>query len=291
MKTERACGLVSVAAAALFGAAGDLGAQVLVNEPFETDEQTSGFTCNGQQMLFEGGNPGRFVGIPLDTFFGLTLRTEEPGNPMTGNLARHGGAIRVTVDVRVLTLRNFFGDDIDPENFPLVLECFDDPSGPGAEVPVSVYTIGAGLPNPSDGWMTVQFVIPDPTQAAMPAGWGGTGDEDPNTFEPRLPVGRTYADVLANVDRFQISTFRPGFFYGFNFWEAGFDNLRIEVDAPAGCAADFNGDGTLDPDDLADYIACYFSEPPCEGADYSGDGTVDPDDLADYIAAYFAGCD
>ncbi len=59
----------------------------------------------------------------------------------------------------------------------------------------------------------------------------------------------------------------------------------------ATCAPDLNGDGNLDPDDLSDYIACYFTVPPCPQADVSGDGNVDPDDLADYIAAYFAGCD
>ena len=59
---------------------------------------------------------------------------------------------------------------------------------------------------------------------------------------------------------------------------------------PSGCAADFNGDGTLDPDDLADYIGAFFSEPAPLTADFNGDGTVDPDDLADYIGAFFAGC-
>ncbi len=54
------------------------------------------------------------------------------------------------------------------------------------------------------------------------------------------------------------------------------------------CPADFNGDGTADPDDLADYIACYFT-PPCGQADFNGDGNTDPDDLSDYIAAYFGG--
>ncbi len=57
------------------------------------------------------------------------------------------------------------------------------------------------------------------------------------------------------------------------------------------CPADFNHDGVLDPDDLADFIACYFASPPCAQADVNGDSIVDPDDLADYIAAYFAGCD
>ena len=56
------------------------------------------------------------------------------------------------------------------------------------------------------------------------------------------------------------------------------------------CPADFNGDRVLDPDDLADYIGCYFGTPQCSGADFNGDGVVDPDDLADFITAFFAGC-
>ena len=56
------------------------------------------------------------------------------------------------------------------------------------------------------------------------------------------------------------------------------------------CAADFNGDGTLDPDDLADYIGAFFAVPAPLTADFNGDGTVDPDDLADYIGAFFGGC-
>ena len=56
------------------------------------------------------------------------------------------------------------------------------------------------------------------------------------------------------------------------------------------CRADFNSDGNLDPDDLADYISCYFSNPPCARADFNTDGVADPDDLADFISAFFAGC-
>ena len=64
-------------------------------------------------------------------------------------------------------------------------------------------------------------------------------------------------------------------------------NLQYAADA---CSADFNGDGNLDPDDLSDYIACYFSVPACPAANINGDGQIDPDDLSDYIALYFGGC-
>ena len=49
-------------------------------------------------------------------------------------------------------------------------------------------------------------------------------------------------------------------------------------------------DGATDADDLADFIAGYFSMPPAPLADWDRNGITDPDDLADYIAAYFAGC-
>ncbi len=76
---------------------------------------------------------------------------------------------------------------------------------------------------------------------------------------------------------------------------AGFTALSVTVRNATNncgdtCRADLNGDGNLDPDDLADYIACYFLQP-CAQADYNNDGNADPDDLSDYIAAYFAGCD
>ncbi|MGD9688627.1 MAG: hypothetical protein AB7K52_03305 [Phycisphaerales bacterium] len=56
------------------------------------------------------------------------------------------------------------------------------------------------------------------------------------------------------------------------------------------CLADFNMDGSVDPDDLGDFINCYFGVPPCDGADFNNDGSVDPDDLGDFINIYFAGC-
>ncbi len=54
------------------------------------------------------------------------------------------------------------------------------------------------------------------------------------------------------------------------------------------CPADFNRDGNIDPDDLSDYIACFFSPVPCPAADINFDGNIDPDDLSDYIALFFA---
>ncbi len=73
------------------------------------------------------------------------------------------------------------------------------------------------------------------------------------------------------------------------YWALSEIAITGEIGSPV-CTPDFNFDGNLDPDDLSDYIACYFSATPCPQGDLNGDGNIDPDDLADYIAAYFGGC-
>lgn len=202
-------------------------------ENFETPGDYQGWTVNGNQMI-DTGPGGSFMHLPLDTFFGVHLRNDT-ASPMTGDLSRHGGPIRFTFDMRTFNLFNFNGDDIDTTFFPLVLELVDYGDPNDFTDDVSVYVLGETMPSQDEGWQTRSFVIPDPTSLDLPAGWGGTGDEDPVTFEPRLPADRTYADVLASVDEFRITTFVPGFFYGFNFWEIGFDNVGAEViPAPSG---------------------------------------------------------
>ncbi len=68
------------------------------------------------------------------------------------------------------------------------------------------------------------------------------------------------------------------------------DSADVTLLGTCNCPTDFNGDGATDPDDLSDYITCYFSIPPCVGADFNDDGNTDPDDLSDYITAFFSGC-
>jgi len=62
------------------------------------------------------------------------------------------------------------------------------------------------------------------------------------------------------------------------------------IGCPPSCRGDFNLDGTVDPDDLSDFIGAFFTIPQVALADFNGDGAVDPDDLADFIGAFFGGC-
>lgn len=93
---------------------------------------------------------------------------------------------------------------------------------PWTSVWFNLGTIQAGTP-----WQSLSVTV-TPGSTTMPAGWGGYGDEDPDTLEPRLPPGVTFADVMATVDEIEFSTYVPGFFYGFAVFDARFDNFRIE---------------------------------------------------------------
>jgi hypothetical protein len=56
------------------------------------------------------------------------------------------------------------------------------------------------------------------------------------------------------------------------------------------CPADLDRNGLVNPDDLADFIAIFFTVPPPAAADFDQSGAVNPDDLSDFITSYFAPC-
>jgi hypothetical protein len=276
--TTRTAVPAALAAAFLAAAAA---AQPIVDQNFEGPD-LGGWTVNGNQMLFGDDREGVYMGVPYSDFWGIILRNDTPRTPVLGDLSRYGGALRVRVDIRTFRLDNFFGEPMNPDWFPVVLQLHDYDGG---SVPASVYTVGPGMPQIIDGWQVFDFTIPDPTAAALPPGWGGTGDEDPVTFEPRLPPDRTYASVLAGVDEFAISTFVPGYFYSSSFWQAGFDNILIERLGGPSCDPDVNQDGNVDQDDVAYLINVVGGGPNPTGIDpdFNHDGNADQDDIAALI--------
>ncbi len=214
--------------------AGVASAQVIDSQDFEGDSKSGygGWTVNGNQMIFGGGNPGQYMGIPYLDFWGVTLSNESPDSPVVGDYTAFG-PVKFSVDVRVFALDNFWGDPLDPSWFPVVLQLHDFGDPNDYDDDVSVWYLGDALPQIADGWTRLEFFVPDPTQDDLPPGWGGTGAE--NQFgEPILPPDRTWTSVLSSVDAVSITTMVPGYFYGANWWEVGFDNVLVEVvPAPA----------------------------------------------------------
>ncbi|MCC6952380.1 MAG: hypothetical protein IT433_13165 [Phycisphaerales bacterium] len=271
---------VSVASVALaLSFAGAAAAQPLLFEDFEQPGDYQGWTVNGQEMIFPGGpGGGTFMGVPYLDFWGITLANDSAPE-LLRDLTRHDGdRVHISVEMRVSRLDNFFGEPMDPSHWPLVLRLIDegDPSDPADDV--SVYFVGEGCPRQEDGWRARRFTIPTFSQARLPTGWRGTGDEDPTTFEPRLPLDRTYLSVIQSVDRIECTTLQPGYFYVSSFWEAGFDNV---VAWEPGCDGDFNGDGNIDQDDVA-YIINVIAggdNPNNRDPDFNDDGNTDQGDV------------
>jgi hypothetical protein len=275
------------AAAAMCCAAGMAQADIVTAQDFEGDPSTfDGWLCNGNQMQF-WDEYGAYIGVPYSDFWGVELRNETAGNPALGDLTVWTGGMTYSVDIRVFNLVNFFGDQMNPEWFPVVLEFVDygNPDDPFDNC--SVYKVGPGLGQIEEHWKTFTWEVPDPSQAELPDGWGGTGAEDPNTFEPMLPEGRTYASVMASVDEVRVTTMVPGYFYGANFWEVGFDYVVVQGEV-ASCPADFDGSGFVDTDDFDAFVGAF--EAGDDSADFDGTGFVDTDDFDAFVGAFESGC-
>lgn len=182
-----------------------------------------GWSINGQNQISPtGGNPGGCLpwNDPIDTF-GLEIRTSTNA-AFTGDFTKKGG-VRVSIDVQVDYIE-FFGT---PAPRELVLILIDDDAY-GTSAPASVWTSLGVLDGNGSPYQTFITTIPDPLSVDLPTGWEGAGAEDPVTFEPILPGGRTWANVLKNVDRAMFTTYVPGFFFGFTNFDISVDNIRMQ---------------------------------------------------------------
>ena len=200
-------------------------------QPFNTNigfdsGSDGGFTGNA---FFEpaGGNPDGNAHFNLETF-GAELRTGAIGeNSNAAFLGDYSNADVVTIglDVQVNSI-SFFGSEV-PRNLGLVFVDRDiqGPSGSSG----LWFELGEISSTATPDWTRFELTIDDFSATQLPPGWIGFGDEDPVTFEPILPAGATFASVLSSVDQFHISTFEPGFFYGFTNFDVRIDNVSISV--------------------------------------------------------------
>lgn len=288
------------AVAALVMAAGAVQAQTAHVVDFE-NASPSGWSISGRTAVdTAGGNPDHCLGEFLDDVWSMDIRTDEAGpnvDPFLGDLSRYGG-FRVSVDVRMDGIFNFFGGRIPRD---LIVE-FRDFNPEGSDYPwTSVWKNIGFFTGEIEPWTTFSAEIADPTATALPAGWGGTGAES-EFGEPMMPAGRTFASVLASVDQVVFSTMVPGFFYASSDFECRADNIRIEPLVGETCPADLdNGTGTGTPDggvdinDLLFFLTAFeagTNEADLDNGTGTGtpDGGVDINDLLYFLVRFEAGC-
>lgn len=169
-----------------------------------------------------GGNPGSYLShFQIDTF-GVNISNST--NPaFIGDFSAKGDSVTVSMDLEVTRVWDQFIGDVSRE---LVVEFRNYDLAQNGLPYASVWT-SVGLMSSGTDWHTVSATIDDTSSTTLPAGWGGYGAEDPNTFEPILPAGVTFADVLSDVDELVFTTFVPGFFFGFTNFDFGVDNMTI----------------------------------------------------------------
>lgn len=179
-----------------------------------------------------GGNPGGRAHHQSPSLFFSELRTGaigEPSNPAF--LGDYSGFSSVTFsfDVRVDLLQDFLGNP----GFRDVGIMLIDRDIQGTDGDSGVYTTVGLLSENLSSWTTLSTTITDTTSASLPAGWVGFGSSN-QFFEPILPVGATFATVLAGVDEFRITGAVPGFFFSDLAFDVSIDNITVNaVPAPA----------------------------------------------------------
>jgi hypothetical protein len=235
----------------------------------------------GTTIEQNGGNPGNYMRTVFNDF-GVTYRNSTNewylGDYTTSD------SINISVDVRVENL-NFFGTDV-PR--PWLVELRDYDSAQGGYPYTSVWYLFDDISEANNAeWTNYTTGSFDPNAIELPAGWGGTGAEDPETFEPTLPDGVSFADVLSGVDEIVFTTLQPGLFFGFTDHTIGIDNI-ILFRPGIRCLADINGDGTLNFFDISAYID-YIQNDDLLG-DLTGDGELNFFDISLFINLYIAGC-
>jgi len=194
--------------------AGPLAAQTTV---VTFDNGGEGWDGNGS-IETDGGNPGANFHFVINNF-GIEIRNDSNA-AFTGDFT---GSSEITVGMDALVNSIAFeGTEVSRD---LIVEFRSHALAQDGYPYTSVwYDLGLLQANPAWNTFSVTFV---PASLDLPAGWGGYGAEDPLTFEPMLPPGVTFADVMASTDELAVTTYEPGFFYGFTDFDVRFDNLSI----------------------------------------------------------------
>lgn len=152
------------------------------------------------------------------------------------------GSVTIGLDVIANSIR-FRGEEVMRN---LVVELRDYATTPDDVSFTSVW-FNLGSIDFTEGWQHLSVTIADTTAAALPAGWGGAHISDAHAG-PSLPSGRSFADVLANVDELRFSTYVPGQFYEYTEFDIAIDNVSVltsEVPEPSTSALLLGGVGLL----------------------------------------------
>lgn len=182
----------------------------------------------GGNFVFEAadGNPGGNASLNSFVFFPSLGTTT---NQAFLNDFSVYSEVTISFDLEVENLTDFNGNDLErPIGIQFVNDSFSGISGPAGVY----YDLGIYSSSLQGDWTTLSVTF-DPNSNTLPADWIGFGDEDPNTFEPLLPAGVTFADILGGVTEFSITGAKPGFFFSDSFNIIRIDNITLSASGGA----------------------------------------------------------
>jgi len=133
------------------------------------------------------------------------------------------GAVEIGLKTNTYSIF-FFSQEVPRQ---LAVEIRDHHNPPAGYSYVSVWAPIGTLDSSKAGWRSMRITIPDTQSGPLPDGWGGTGAEDPVTFGPVLPPGRTFASVLANADEIAFTTLIPGWFFDMAAFDVAIDDVFV----------------------------------------------------------------
>lgn len=188
-----------------------------------TDTFTNGLNAGGwfyganDRIEPAGGNPDAyFHSSELDTF--APQLWSEPGR-----LSQFTGDYRARKVARIGLDLKTFHVDFDADGRPLTLMLIHDNDTPGDVTDdFGFYTMGPNVPLPGQGWRHYDFEVPSQATSA-PSGWLPIqlGDNSP---------APAWDSVITDVRRVQFYYGDPEFFFIFQMWELGADNISITID-------------------------------------------------------------
>lgn len=271
MKTSvHGTGLAILTAAILM--AGPVAGQTTYVQDFEAG--VAGGWTFGIPSVVEtaGGNPDGYLHVTALDTFAPQPRTEGMVPEFTGDY-RAAGVTAVGVDL--ITLSADFG----AAGRPLSLILVNDNGTPGNTLDdfAAFYFGVPEVPEVGTGWASFDFDVPS-QETSLPAGWAlldysGAG----------MPNG-DWNDVITNVTQVRFFYGHPEWFFIFQQWELGMDNVRITTEASGVqfLRGDADADGSVNP--LVDGLTILnygfvpgSAVPPClAAADTDGDHNLNP---------------
>jgi hypothetical protein len=195
----------ALAAVALAFAGSASAGIVYSTDTFEGGQNPSGWTYGPPPNLqSSGGNPGWYLRSSVDTFAPM-LRTSTTNGEFFGDY-RATRVETIGVDLRTFSTQFSFQREAS-----LVLW-----SGTCA-----VYRLGTDfVPQSAEGWKSID--IPVPSQSAtLPTGWSVHPSSTCQSPNP------TWNQVITNVTKVEFFYGHPEFFFIFDIWNVGADNVRI----------------------------------------------------------------